>query len=104
MKNDKNNNKLFSYISDMDKSLAAREKHQKLMLFILERYRRLSILEKEEEKTLELASLYCDFEKYEAAKVILENLHQSKASDPFILHDLLKLRLGLNCDIDDLID
>jgi hypothetical protein len=96
--------KSFDDISDRDKSLAAREKHQKLMLFILERYRRLSILEKEEEKTLELASLYCDFEKYEAAKVILENLHQSKASDPFILHDLLKLRLGLNCDIDDLID
>ena len=74
--------------------------HSRLMLSILEKYRKINELEKTSPLCKELALLYLGFEKYHEANYIFENLPKD-SDDLLILYSqlrcLIKLELDISC-------
>lgn len=76
------------------------QKHEVLMLKLLEKYHNMNQLEKEGFYTLELALLYLAFENYDKAKTILDKLFEEANDENILLiYALLKCYTALDQDI-----
>ena len=71
-----------SILQELEKKLTSQDlpMHEKLMLKVLEKYKRLKTLEQKDKDSLELGLLYLSFDKQEAAQVLFAEKYQLNPS------------------------